>query len=272
MTSSDAGRVEGRAASPTRASVSPVSHTARSDGVAGRKRRGPAASASPGTLASSMSCMSWPSTVRAVSSVSMSPMRSTLRISAGRYVVASGITSAPMRLAASQATTHSCPYGKYRPTRVPLPMPAASMRRARRRDSSSACAYVMCRSGVTTKSWSGQCATAWCRASPTVGRNGTSGTARHRGRGHRASSAASASASTSRRRSSPGTIARSALPPTSGIRIRKSPSMRRRHDPSPVAVMVDASRCRRPGRPRRRRRSRACRCRSTRRCAGPAPT
>ena len=42
----------------------------------------------------------------------MSPMRSTLRISAGRYVVASGITSAPMRLAASHATTHSCPYGE----------------------------------------------------------------------------------------------------------------------------------------------------------------
>ena len=49
-----------------------------------------------------------------------------------------------MRLAASHATTQSCPYGKYRPTRVPLPMPAASMRRASRRDSSSACANVMC--------------------------------------------------------------------------------------------------------------------------------
>ena len=182
--------------------------------------------------------MSWPSTVRAVSSVSMSPMRSTLRISAGRYVVASGITSAPMRLAASQATTHSCPYGKYRPTRVPLPMPAASMRRARRRDSSSACAYVMCRSGVTTKSWSGQCATACCSASPTVGRNGTSGAG---GTAGAVIGRARRRPPRPRRRGDVRARARSrfsALPPTSGILMRKSPSMRRRHDPSPVAVIV----------------------------------
>ena len=84
--------------------------------------------------------MSRPSTVRAVMSVSMSPIRSTLRISAGRYVVASGMTIAPIRFAASHATTHSWPYVKYRPTRVPLPIPAPIMRLASRRERSSASA------------------------------------------------------------------------------------------------------------------------------------
>ena len=42
----------------------------------------------------------------------MSPILRTLRISAGRYVVASGITSAPILLAASHAITHSWPYVK----------------------------------------------------------------------------------------------------------------------------------------------------------------
>ena len=84
--------------------------------------------------------MSRPSTVRAVTSVSMSPMHSTLRISVGRYVVASGITSAPIRLAASHATTNSWPYVKYRPTRVPFPIPAATIRLASRRDRASASA------------------------------------------------------------------------------------------------------------------------------------
>ncbi len=122
------------------ASTSPVIHTARSDGVVGEEeaRAGGVGEAGHARFEHVLHVVS--EHRRAVSSVSMSPMRRTLRISAGRYVVASGITSAPMRLAASHATTQSCPYGKYRPTRVPLPMPAASMRRARRRDSSSACA------------------------------------------------------------------------------------------------------------------------------------
>ena len=56
---------------------------------AGRARQGgttsrSVAAARSGTVASSMSCMSRPSTERAVSSVSTSPMRRTVRISAGR--------------------------------------------------------------------------------------------------------------------------------------------------------------------------------------------
>ena len=72
--------------------------------------------------------------VRAVISVSMSPMRSTLRISAGRYVVASGITE---RADAARRQPRDHPLLAVREVQadaVPLPMPAAIIRLASRRD------------------------------------------------------------------------------------------------------------------------------------------
>ena len=140
--------------------------------------------------------------------------------------MASGITSAPMRLAASHATTHSWPYGKYRPKRVPLPIPAASMRRARRPDSSSASRVRHVPVGGDDEVVVGPVGDRVVQRFADGGTEGHVGGCRRRC-GHRVSSAATSPASTSRRRTSPGTMARSALPPTSGILMRKSPLIRR---------------------------------------------
>ena len=61
-----------------------------------------------------------------------------------------GTCSAPIRSMASHETTHSMPYGKCVPTRVPLPTPAASSCFASARERASACRYVSRSVSVTT--------------------------------------------------------------------------------------------------------------------------
>ncbi len=59
-----------------------------------------------------------------------SASRTTLAISAGRYIVLSGTATAPIRDTASHQITQSVPLGKNNPTRVPFPTRCASSQRA----------------------------------------------------------------------------------------------------------------------------------------------
>ena len=84
-------------------------------------------------------CPRWPSTV---SSAWASEWRRTRPSSFALLYVLSMATTAPMRDAASQPTIHSGPLGASSATRVPLPMPEASMPFASRADSRSASAVA----------------------------------------------------------------------------------------------------------------------------------
>ena len=150
-TRSSAGRTAASSASTSASSTaargrSSTSHTWRRDGSVGCRRPAAVAVATPGATASRSSRYERPRNAGASTRWVTPATWSCASSSGGRSSVLSGTSTPPMRETAAAITAHSMPFGSSRPTRAPLPTPAAASRAASARLSSSSSAWVIDRS------------------------------------------------------------------------------------------------------------------------------